>query len=432
MRRVAISGVGLLTALGCGAQETWTALLEGRTAIGPVRRFDPTGLRSQLAAEIDGFDPSRFADRRALKLMTRNDQLAVAGALLAAADSGLSKDDLQTEMAAVFVGGNKETSNPDSVAEDAMAGRAADGSVDLQWLGRNASSKFHPLFYVEALQLASLYHISNALGPKGPNCYFAGTADAGATAIGRAYRAIRRGEADVAVAGGFDDATSTWTMAKLDSLGVLSSRNELGAAAFRPYDRDRSGAVIGEGSAFVVLEDLQHCLRRGGRVYAEVTGFGSGFDADALFTPEPSGRSLAAALGAAMSEARLHPDDVDYVATHGCATSLGDPAEAAALTAALSPAGRPVAASTVKPATGHLVAAAGALNVVVAALAVHHGAAPATLNLGDPDPNCSSPAVDWITGPARDLPVTHALALAQGLEGQSVALAVSQSPTRGE
>jgi 3-oxoacyl-[acyl-carrier-protein] synthase II len=432
MRRVVISGIGLLTGLGQGVEPTWEALLAGRSAVGPVTTFDATTLGCGLAAEIPGFDPLDFVDRRALKLMTRNDQLAVAGAALAVADAGFGPDDLRTERAGVFVGGNKELSNPASIRSGALDQCTAGGDVDLHWLGRTASSNFHPLFYVEALQPASLFHISNAFGPLGPNCYFVGTADAGATAIGRAYRSIRRGEADVAVAGGFDDAASAWTMAKLDALGVLSDRTERGAAAFRPYDRDRRGFVPGEGSAFVVVETSDSCRRRGGRPYAEIDGFGSAFDTAALVTPRPDGRPLAVAVRAALREAGVTPDEVAYVASHGSATKRGDSSEAAALRAAFSSTSSPVPASSVKPATGHLVAAAGALNVAVSALAIHHSAVPATLHLTDPDPSCLHESFEWVAGDARSLRVGRAVALARGLEGQNVALALRPPPTSGD
>jgi 3-oxoacyl-[acyl-carrier-protein] synthase II len=431
MRRVAVTGTGILTALGGDSRETWTRLVAGQSAIGPITAFDPSALPSRLGAEITTFDPTAFADRRALKLMTRNDQFAVAGATLAVRDAGLEPGDLASDRAAVFVGGNKEISNTDRVSDGALAGRMPDGRVDLQWLGRTASSNFHPLFYVEALQGAALFHISNAFGVRGPNCYFVGTADAGATAIGRAFRAVARGEADVAIAGGFDDATSCWAMAKINALGVLSTRNDRGQGAFRPYDRERSGSIVGEGAAFVVLEALETSRRRGAVVHAEITGFGSAFDTESTLTPRPDGRPVAQAVGAALREAELGPDDVDYVASHGCATTLGDASEAAGLRAVFASRRRRVLGSSVKPATGHLVAGAGALNVAVAALAIRHGTVPPTLNLTDPDPACAHDVVDWVPGEARPAAVRHAVAVARGLEGQNVAVALSRGPAEG-
>jgi 3-oxoacyl-[acyl-carrier-protein] synthase II len=421
MRRVVITGVGLVTGLGIGTEPTWKALTAGRSAIGRLSLFDPSSLATQIGAEIVDFDPKAFADRRTLRMMTRNDQLALAGATTAIQDSGFELAGEDADRLAVFAGGNKEISNPMSLLSGAIAARTDDGTASYRKLGEEAVSSFHPLFFVEGLQAASLFYISSAFGLRGVNTYFAGTADAGATAIGRGYRAVRRGEADMAVAGGFDDAVSWWTMSKMDTLGVLSTRNDLGAAACRPYDAERSGSVLGEGAAFCILEELESARRRGAEVYAEVTGFGSGFDAYRTVTPHPQGRGLVVALRRAMEEAAIAPEDLGYIATHGCATHLGDPSEVVALRTALGTAAEHVPASSVKPAAGHLVAGAGALNVAVAALAVRHGVLPPTLNLDDPDPDCR---LDWVVDEAREQRVDHALALARGLEGQNVALAL--------
>jgi len=344
-----------------------------------------------------------------LRSMTRNDVLALAGATLAARDAGLELADGEDRRAGLFVGSNKEISNPMHILEASLVARNEDGSVDIRRLGEQASSVFYPLFYV-----------SQAFGLKGANAYFAGTAESGAVAIGRAFRSVVRGETDVVLAGGFDDACSWWNMSKLDPLGVLTDRNELAERACRPYDRARSGTVLGEGAAFLVVEERERALARDARVYAELTGFGSSYDTYRLITPDPSGRGLARAVEAALREAGVAPEDTDYVATHGSGTVLGDVSEARALRSVFGDCGSP-AASSVKPATGHLVGGAGALNAVVAALAIHRGVAPPTLNLDDPDPDCE---LGWVRGEARTLEIAEALALARGLEGQNVALAL--------
>ncbi|OLE24449.1 MAG: 3-oxoacyl-ACP synthase [Actinobacteria bacterium 13_1_20CM_3_71_11] len=421
MRRVAITGVGLLTAVGAGRKEAWDALLQGQTGVRRVRAWDASALRTQMAAEIDDFVPDRYASRRALRMTTRNDQLAIAGAVLAMTDAGNDISAYDPGRAAAFVGGNKEISNPEHLLDGCLVARCEDGSADIRRLGTQASSAFYPLFYVEGLQSAALFYVSQLFGLMGANAYFHGTADVGLTAIGRAYRSIRRGESDIALAGGSDDASSWWTLSKMDGLGVLTDRNELGAQAFRPFDVDRSGSVLGEGASWLVLEEYEAATRRGATIYAEVTGFGSTFDGATLPTPEPSGAPLAVAIRKALDEARVNPDEVDYVASHGCATLLGDPSEARALASVFGPAGQP-AVGSVKPATGHLVAGAGALNVAVCTLAVAEGAIPPTLNLERPDPDCP---LDNLVVQAREARVRHAVAVARGLEGQQVALVVS-------
>jgi 3-oxoacyl-[acyl-carrier-protein] synthase II len=301
--------------------------------------------------------------------------------------------------------------------------RRDDGTPDLRRLGQTASSVMAPLFYVEGLQPAALFHVSQRFGIRGPNCFFAGTADSGAAAIGRAMRAIRRGEADLAVAGGYDDATNWWPMSKVDSLGVLATDNSAGARAFRPYDRHRRGSILGEGAALVVLEERDAALARGATCYAEVIGFGAGNDCYRPPTPDPHGRGLAAAIRRALDDGGVDARDLSYVAAHGSATRTGDVSETRALHRALGSAAVATPVSSIKPQTGHLVGAAGALNVAVAALAIAHRAVPATLNLDDPDPECD---LDYVPHEPRDAKVTYALALARGIEGQAAALVLAK------
>lgn len=428
MRRVVVTGVGLVTPLGNGTDETWQALIAGRSAVGPIESFDASSLRTQLAAELDGFDPEQFATRKALRSMTRNDQLAVAGAAVAVQDAELATpeegDDARTRRG-LFVGSNKEVSNLPPILEGALVARTEDGTIDLGLLGEHATSALPPLYYVEGLQAASLFYISQAHGLMGANTYYAGTADAGAAAIGSAFRAVRRGEVDVAITGGFDDATSWWNMSKFDTMGLLTDENELGSQACRPFDVDRTGTVLGEGSAFLVLEDAEHAASRGAKAYAEITGLGSAYDAFGLLTPDPSGRPVATAIRSALRDSGSTATEVDYVVTHGCGTKAGDLSEARALRDVFGGRGE-TAASSIKPATGHLVGGAGALNAAVAVLALHHHALPPTLNLETPDPACEG--IDWVTGESRPAQPGLALALARGLEGQNVALVIRATP----
>jgi 3-oxoacyl-[acyl-carrier-protein] synthase II len=418
MRRVVVTGVGVVGALGIGADPTWEALLAGRSGVGPVKGFDASSLRSRLAAEIAGFDPRALLERRAARKMTRNEQLAVSAARLAVRDADL-EDALDGERTALFAGGSKEVSDLTKLVE-AIVESTEDGRFDVRRVGANISS-FNPLFYVEGLQGASLFYISSALGLKGANTYFAGTGEASMSAIGRAFRVVRRGEADCAVAGGSDDPVWWWGMSSFDSLGVLTTANERGAQAFRPFDRDGTGAVLGEGAAFVVLEEYEAARRRGARVYAEVSGYGNAGDAYKAVTPHPEGRGLVNAMNRALEDARCAPADISYVAAHGSATVRGDVSEARALRTVFGDSSTPPVASSVKPATGHLVGAAGALNVAVAALAVRDGAVPPTLNHETTRRGCE---FDWVPGTAREMPVSGALAVARGLEGQNAVLAL--------
>ncbi|WP_405484650.1 beta-ketoacyl-[acyl-carrier-protein] synthase family protein [Nocardia sp. NBC_00511] len=421
-RRVVVTGIGLVTALGEGAQETWAALVAGRSGIAPLQAYDPSPLRTRLGAEIPDFDPSKFLSLRSMRTSTRGDQYGVAAATLALRDAGLEERDLG-HRTGLYLGGNKDICQRDDSIADMEAIRGADGGPDMRKLGELARAIVPPLAYIEGLQNGGTYHISSLFGLRGPNAFYAGAADSGATAIGRAMRAIRRGEADIAVAGGYDDATNWWAMAKLDGLGVLSPRNDLDAGAFRPFDKDHSGSVIGDGAAILVLEERDSALRRGAHCYAELAGYGMGNDCVRAPASDPHGRGLARAVTAALADA--HADTpADCVFTHGCATALGDISEVRALRTALgSDAGR-AAVTSVKPQTGHLVGGAGALNAALAALALDSGVVPATANHETPAPGCD---LDIVSGAAREANPRVALALARGLEGQAVALTLTES-----
>jgi 3-oxoacyl-[acyl-carrier-protein] synthase II len=420
-RRVVVTGIGLLTPLGVGADDTWQGLIEGRSAVGPISEYDASSLRTQLGAEIRDLDPKQFVNRRSLRTMTRYDMLAMVAAVLAMQDSAIELvEDDPDGRAALFTAGGKEISKPEHFEEVAVAVRDQDGLVDMRKFGEAAPSSVHPLFFIEGIQGASLFYISEAYALRGPNTYLSGTAESGLTAIARGFGAIRRGDADVALAGGADAPVCWWNMAKIDSVGLTTRSNELGAGACRPYDSNRDGTVMGEGGAFVVLEEMQAANRRGARIYAELSGSGSATDVQRLLTPEREGHALAHAIGAALSSGGEEAAEIDYVASHGSATRRGDASEARALRAVFGDGGPLV--SSVKPATGHLGAGAGALNLAVAALAVHRQQAPPTLNLSSPDPACAG--IQSIVGEARQAPIRKAIALARGLEGQNVALAV--------
>jgi 3-oxoacyl-[acyl-carrier-protein] synthase II len=419
-RRAVITGLGVVTGLGVGAEPTWKGLIEGASAVAPIDGYDTSSLRCRVGAAVRELNPREYVEhRRSLRTMTRHDVLGTVAAVLAVRDCGLELSEDPEGRVALFVGGNKEINDPDKWEDIALAARGEDGTVDMRTFGEQAPSRVAPLFYLEGLQAATLFYISEAFGMRGANTYFAGTAESGAIAIGRAFRAIRRGEADVAVAGAADAPLDWWNMAKMDTLGVLSARGPSERGACRPYDRTHDGAVLGEGGAYVVVEEYEAARARGARIYAELTGFGSSSDPDRLVTPDPAGRPLGAAIDAALREARTVPAEIGYVASDGTGTKLGDRSEAAALRALFGGV-EGLIASSVKAATGHLVAGAGALNVAVAALAIDRGQVPPTLGLEDVDPACGG--IDWNAGVAAHRTVDAAVALARGWENQSVAL----------
>ncbi|MEU5219808.1 beta-ketoacyl synthase N-terminal-like domain-containing protein [Streptomyces sp. NPDC020807] len=428
-RQVVISGIGLLTALGEGPEANFKALVAGESGIGPIREYDPAPLQTRLGGEIGGFDAERYATKRQLRTVNRGDRLALAAARLALDDAGLAHKQAGGgelgHRAGLYLGGNKSLGRMEQLIEELKVIRRPDGTADLEHLARHGDVIMPPLFFVEGLPAGAVFNISQTYGIRGSSTFFAGYADAGATAIGRAMRAVRRGDADVAIAGGYDDATSWWSMTLLDRLGILTTRNEQGQRAYRPYDLDRSGGLPGEGAALLVLEEKQAALARGARIYAEVTGYGAGHDGRTPPAVDPGGRGLARAVRRSLEDARLDAGDVGYIASDGSGTVAGDASEAAALRTALGAAAGAVPVSTPKPQTGHLVGGGGALNAAVAALALHHGVVPATSNLDRPDPRCAA-GLDLVRGSARETAPRHAVALARGIEGQAVALTLSR------
>jgi 3-oxoacyl-[acyl-carrier-protein] synthase II len=418
-RRVAVTGIGLVTALGVGVEDNWSELAAGHSGVGPIASYDASSLRSQLGAEVTALKPRDFVDRRALRNMTRYDMLATVAGVLAMQDSGLELEEDTDGRHGLFTASGKEISEPEHFQDVAVAVRDDDGRVDLRRFGELAFEQVHPLFYIEGLQGASLFYLSDAFPLRGANTFFAGGPEAGLTAVGRAFRAIRRGEADVVLAGAADAPVCWWNMAKVDSLNLTTPHNELGEEACRPYDRDRDGTVMGEGGAFLVLEEYEAVRARGARIYAEVTGFGTSTDIQHLLAPDPQGRPLAEAIARALREADVAPGQVDYVAGSGTGSRACDASEGRALQAVF---GSSTHASSITAATGHLGAAAGSANAAVAALVIARQTMPPTLNLQAPDPACAG--IEWVAGGARQAPVGVALALARGLEGQNVALAL--------
>jgi 3-oxoacyl-[acyl-carrier-protein] synthase II len=399
----------LLTPLGI--EDTWEKLVAGDSAVGPIEGYDVSSLRTQVGAEITSLKARDYVDRRAMRTMTRYDLLSTVGGVLAMRDAGLETVDDPEGRFALYTASGKEISEPEHFEQAAVAVRGEGGVVDMQRFGELAFEQVHPLFYIEGLQGASLFYLSDAYMMRGPNTFFAGAAEAGLTAVGSGYRAIRRGEADIALAGGGDAPVSWWNMSKIDSVQLTTANG-----VCRPYDVERDGTAMGEGGAFVVMEELEAAQTRGAHIYAEIIGFGSSTDIEHMLTPDPTGRPLADAIRSAIPNG----DKIDYIATHGSGTQLGDSSEAHALRDTFG--GSAPAASSIKAATGHLGAAAGAANAVVAALAIDRQLLPPTLNLKNIDPACAG--IDWVIDQAREAPVREALALARGFEGQNVALAL--------
>lgn len=425
MSAVVITGIAAVTGLGHDAAGTWEALLEGRSAIAPIEAFDASSLDCRASAEVADLQAALkpLVDRRMLRNMIRNDRLAALGAVQAVRDAGLEG---RLERAGLYLASAKEISEPDKVMDAVLLARDEDGEVDYEVMGTRGAADFYPLFYVEGLQAASLFYISKVLDMKGTNAYVSGAAEAGMSALGMGLRAIRRGEADVVVVGGFDDATSWWNQTKHQDWGLLQA----GEDGPHPFAARAAGTVLGEGSVFLVLESADHAAQRGARVHAELASVASRQDSARVFTPQADGDGLARAAAAALERAGVAGEQVAAVVAEGTATPSGDAREAEALAQALGGA-RP-AVTSVKGALGHTTAASGLLNVAVAALALSTGTVPAIV--GTPAEDAApGTGLDLVLGAPRELAPggAAALALSQGFQGQSGAAVLRRAADPG-
>ncbi|MBH0775477.1 beta-ketoacyl-[acyl-carrier-protein] synthase family protein [Nocardia bovistercoris] len=421
MNRVVISGIGVVSPLGVGFRETWKALLAGHSAVRRIQHYDPASLRTSLGAEILEFDAKpAVRSRKSLRLMTRANQLAHVAVRHAADEAGIDPAYADNDRVGVFLASENQIADPSHVLDATVDAREEDGSIDMARLGK-AAADMYPLFFVEGLPSAEMFFLSDEYGFAGPSAFGSGSADAGVSAIGNAYRAIARGDTEIAVAGAFDDAVSWWGMSKMDRLGLLTDRTD--AEAVRPYDRDSSGTVLGEGACMVLLESYSSATRRGVRPYAEIVGFGGGWNPVTPGEFWGDGTGLGNAVRSALREAAVAGGDIGYVAADGSAVARADAAEARGLRAGLGAGADSVMASSVQPAVGQLLSATGALNVALAAAALREGAVPPTLNLDIVAADCD---LDWVPGSARDLTSDYSVAIGRGLSGQSAALALKR------
>jgi 3-oxoacyl-[acyl-carrier-protein] synthase II len=409
VRRVVVTGLGMVTPLGADAETTWSRLLAGESGGGPITAFDASEHPVRIACEASEFEPERWLDRRVLRRMDRFAQFAVAAARMAEADSGL-----------------EVSREPDRVG--ASIATAQGGVASLAACCSAAESqRIHPLLVTAFMPNMAAGWVSMELGARGPLGAPCTACAASAMAIGEGYDAIRLGRAEVMLCGGSEAGITSLAVAGFAAMRALSRRNDDPVRASRPFDAERDGFVMGEGAAVLVLEELEHALARQAPVYAEIAGYGVSSDAYHMTEPDPAGAGQARAIRAALADAGLGPDDVDYVNAHASATDLGDVTETAALKLALGEEkarGTPV--SSIKGATGHCLGAAGAVEAAVTVLSVARDAVPPTINYETPDAGCD---LDYVPNEARELPVDVALSNSFGFGGHNAVIAMCKLRT---
>jgi 3-oxoacyl-[acyl-carrier-protein] synthase II len=400
VRRVAITGLGAVTPLGLDAPSTWEAAVAGRSGVDWIRAFDATGFPVRIAAEVKGFDPETVAPAKEVRRMDRNVVLAVAAAREAWSDAGL--EGVDPARVGILVG-------------SAIGGIATIAEQHATLLERGAD-RVSPFFLPSVLVDTASGQIAIALGLRGPNYAPVSACATGSTALGEGMELIRRGQADVVLAGGTEAAVTPLVLAGFCAMRGLVAEEEDPARASRPFDATRAGFVMGEGACVLVLEDLEAARARGATVYAEVLGYGASNDAHHLAQPEPEATGVAAMIAAALARAGVAPERVGYVNAHGTSTPLGDLAETRALRQVFGAHADRLAVSSTKSVTGHCFGAAGAVEAMMSALALRHGVLPPTINYRTPDPECD---LDCVPNEARRAEVDVALSNAMGLGGHN-------------
>jgi 3-oxoacyl-[acyl-carrier-protein] synthase II len=404
-RRVVVSGIGLVSALGIGTRETWAALLAGQSGVTRITRFDVSGYATQIAAEVKGFDPLAFIEKKEIKKMDLFIQYAIAAAQFAMDDSGLQITDANAPNIGVYIGSG--------------IGGFITIEREHEALLNGGPRKVSPFFIPSAIINLASGQVSIRFGAKGPNSATCTACSASAHAIGDAYEIIKRCDADAMIAGGSEAAICAMSVGGFGQLRALSTRNDEPARASRPFDKDRDGFIIGEGAGVLILEELEHARRRGATIYAEIVGYGMSSDAYHMTAPSEDGDGARRVMAMAVRKAGIAPSDVDYINAHGTSTPYNDRLETLAIRNCFGEHADKLAISSTKSMTGHLLGGAGGLEAGITALAVHHQVAPPTINLDDPDPECD---LDYVPHQSRQMPIRYALSNSFGFGGTNAAL----------
>jgi 3-oxoacyl-[acyl-carrier-protein] synthase II len=409
-RRAVITGIGLVTPIAIGTDETWQGLLAGKSGIAPITHFNTAGFATRFAGEVKSFDPTRWVTSREAKTIDSFIQYAIAAASLAVADSGLTIQGEFAERVGCFVGAG-------------LGGVTTIESACRTLAEKGPRHGISPFFVPMIIVNLAPGQISIRFGAKGPNLSQVSACSTGAHAIGDAFKVIQRGDADAMICGGTEATVTPLGVGGFNSMRALSTRNDAPQAASRPFDRDRDGFVIAEGSGIVVLEEMEHAKKRGAKIYAEVTGYGLNADAHHITAPAPEGEGAQRCMKLALKDAGLEPAQVGYINAHGTSTKMNDANESFAIRKVFGDAARKVMVSSTKSMTGHMLGAAGGVETAICALVLARGVVPPTINYTTPDPECD---LDYVPNTAREVRVQHALTNSFGFGGTNACLVLSR------
>ncbi len=409
MRRVVVTGVGLVSPLGVGTEVNWQALLAGKSGIGPITRFDATDYPSRIAGEVPGFDPLDYVDKKEVKKSDLFIHFALAAAKFAMEDSGLVVTESNADRVGVIIGSG-------------IGGLPLIEATHATLLERGPS-RVSPFFIPGLIVNMAAGQVSIRYGARGPNTSPATACTTGLHAVGDAFRLIRNDEADAMIAGGAEAVVTPLAVAGFCAMRALSTRNDDPQHASRPWDADRDGFVMSEGAGIVVLEELSAALARGARIYAEVVGYGMSADAYHISAPHPEGRGAVLCMRAAMKDSGLPLESVGYINAHGTSTTLGDLSEVRAVKEVFGEHAYKLAVSSTKSSTGHLLGAAGGLESGILALTIRDQILPPTINLDHPGEGCD---LDFVPNTARQTDLSVAITNSFGFGGTNASVAMKR------
>jgi 3-oxoacyl-[acyl-carrier-protein] synthase II len=404
-RRVVVTGVGLVCALGTGTEESWSNLVAGKSGVGPITLFDTTGFDCKIGGEIKNFDPFRWIEKKELKKMGRFIQVALAGADFAIKMSGWKREDSDLDEVGVYV--SSGIGGFDIIEREHIK------------LMQGGPGRISPFFIPSAIVNLASGHISIRYGAKGPNSATATACSASAHAIGDSFKIIERGAAEMMICGGTEATITPMGVGGFSSMKALSTRNDDPSHASRPFDAQRDGFVVGEGAGILILESLEHAQKRNAPIVGEIVGYGMSGDAYHITQPAENGDGAFRVMRAAIKDARLTPEDIGYVNAHGTSTPLGDVIETRALKRVFGERAKSVPISSTKSMTGHLLGGAGGLEAGISVLALRDQVIPPTINLESPDPECD---LDYVPNVARKATLDYALSNSFGFGGTNAAL----------
>lgn len=404
-KRVVVTGLGVIAPVGIGKDNFWQALVQGKSGIKPITRFDASELPTRIAGEVRDFEPADYLDKKEARRMDRFAQFAVAASKMAIEDSGLELAHENLDRMGVILGsgiGGMET------FED-----------QTRTLVNRGPNRISPFFVPMMIANMAAGQIGITFGLRGPNITTVTACASSTNSIGDAFKLLQRGDADVVVTGGTEAPITPLAMAGFCAMKAMSTRNDEPEKASRPFDRERDGFILGEGAGILILETLEHAEARGARIYAEVAGYGTTCDASHITAPHPEGEGAAKSMEMAINDAGLKPEDITYINAHGTSTPLNDKCETMAIKRALGEHAGKVLVSSTKSMTGHLLGASGGIEGIASVLAIYNGIVPPTINYEQPDPYCD---LDYVPNQAREVEVQAALSNTFGFGGHNATI----------